>query len=598
MKDFFKMLFASVMGVIIASVILIFISMFMFAGILASATSAPAFSLEKNTVLTLDLSGVVNERETVNPMDYLFGPLTQNTGLDDITNAIKKAKENDKIKGIYIKAGAFSSGIASLEAIRNALLDFKESGKFIVAYGDYYTQGTYYIAALADKVIMNPQGMLDLHGLANNTEFYKGALDKLGVKMQVFKVGTYKSYVEPFIQEKMSDANKEQVTAFLDDIWNHLLGGISTSRNISIDKLNTYADEVIAFSDPRTIVEYQLVDTLMYSKDVTEYLKELTGTEAEKDIKQAKVKDMKTVPFLNPSKSKNKIAILYAEGSIVGDEAQNPYSPNVITAKEYVKELMKLKKDEDVKAIVFRVNSGGGSAFASEQIWNAVKEVKQEKPIIVSMGDYAASGGYYISCAADQIVAEPTTLTGSIGIFGLIPEGEELSKKMGLSYDGVKTNKHSDLGASGIPLIGIPIKPFTEEENKIFQAYIERGYDLFISRCADGRSKTKAEIDSIGQGRVWTGAQAYQLGLVDKIGGLDDAVLLAAEKANVSDYKTVNYPARKDFFTQLLEESLGTVQVRAKKQVLGSDKYEQLQLLENLKSFDYRMAVMPYHIKN
>lgn len=596
MKSFFKTFFASTLGVIVGFGLITIIGIFIISAIAMSSSST--YSLEDKTVFVLELNGTVNEQKEDNPLTSLFGG--SSVGLNDILDAIKKAKENDEIKGIYIKASDLSAGIASLEPIRNALIDFKTSGKFIVSYADQYSQGTYYISSVADKVIMNPKGSLDFHGLASISMFSRGMYEKMGVKFQVFKVGTFKSAVEPYIQDKMSDANRLQVSSYLNDIWGHLLDGISKSRNISIENLNKYADECIAFSDAETVVKYNLVDTLMYRIDIEAYLKQLTETKEDTDLKTASIANLNSIKSKNVSKSKDKIAILYAEGAIMDDNMGGGLmEESTITPEQYVKELKKLRDDENVKAVVFRVNSPGGSAYASEQIWNAVVEVKKKKPIIVSMGDYAASGGYYISCAADTIVAEPTTITGSIGIFGLIPEGEELAKKMGVSFDEVKTNKHGAFGGRtfGIPFIVTAFsRGLNDDESKILQKYIEKGYDLFTKRCADGRSKTQQEIDSIGQGRVWTGKQALELGLVDKLGGIEDAIQIAAAKANLQDYKTVSYPKKKDFFTQLIESSLGGAKTRATKAIMGEDAYELNTIKNTLKSTDIQMAVMPDRI--
>ncbi|MDR1720307.1 MAG: signal peptide peptidase SppA [Dysgonamonadaceae bacterium] len=604
MKDFFKMMIASAFGVILGIIILSFLAVFLFLGMAVTMSTTQTCNLSKQTVLELDLQGIINEREAAaNPLDLLTGGKNNNLGLNDITNAIKKAKENDKIPGIYLKAGNLSAGIATLEPIRKALIDFKESGKFIVAYGDYYTQAVYYLASVADSVFMNPQGRLSFHGLAGGTMFLKNTLDKLGIKMQVFKVGKYKSAVEPYILEQMSEENREQITAFLTDIWGHYLKGISESRNIPVDKLNHYADEFMDLAVPETAVEYGFVDALKFASQVEACLKEKVGIDADHDLKKTTVKELKTLPFLHKKPHKETIAVLYAEGAIVSDDAEGgPFnSGQTITAKTFVKELNALKVNKDVKAVVFRVNSGGGSAFASEQIWNAVKELKAEKPIIVSMGDYAASGGYYISCEATKIVAEPSTLTGSIGIFGIVPDGEELAKKIGVKHDMVMTNRFTDFGGPVLPLPflgGVATRGMTTDEKIILQSYIERGYDLFTTRCADGRSMTKAEIDSIGQGRVWTGIQALQLGLIDQLGGLDDAVEIAAKEAGISNYSISEYPAIKDFFTQLMEDSFSGMRVFLTRQCLGLDGYEQQVLRHSLKQLDVRQAIMPYAITN
>ena len=598
MKDFFKMMFASTLGVIIASVVLFMLSLIIFIGVAASFSSEPVYSLEDNTVLELDLNGFITEREDVNPLDFLFKSSdVKNYGLNDILSSIQKAKENKKIKGIYIKAGIAQTGFATLEPIRKALIDFKESGKFVISYGEVISQGAYYVASTSDKIFMNPQGMLEFGGLGSTRQYNKGVFEKWGIAVQVFKVGTYKSATEPFSENKMSDANREQVTSYQNDIWGKLLSGISESRNISVEDLNRYADEFLLFSKQETCVDYRLIDELKYGSEVENYLKEMINVEKDKKLKLASVKNMKTVPPAQKTINNDKIAVLYAEGQIVGDVEENMYSGSVITAKRYVKELQKLQKDENIKAVVFRVNSPGGSAYASEQIWHAVKELKAVKPIIVSMGDVAASGGYYISCNANKIVAEPTTITGSIGIFGLYPSGEEIAKKMGASYDGVGTNKHSLFGGGAItlPFLGIgllPARPLNESEGAMFQTYVERGYDLFTGRCADGRSKTKEEIDAIGQGRVWTGNQALQIGLVDELGGIDTAIKLAAEAAEISEYSLNDYPAKKDFLTELLEESLGGMKVRISESIIGKEAYEQKQMLRALESYDFRQAIL------
>ncbi|MDR0506448.1 MAG: signal peptide peptidase SppA [Dysgonamonadaceae bacterium] len=599
MKSFFKMMLASTLGVIIASVILSVLSFVIIIAMAASLGSSPTYNLEKETVLKINLNGVIQEREDSNPFNELFkNSAIGSYGLNDILSAIKKAKENDKIKGIYLYAGYPSGGYATMEPIRQALLDFKESKKFIIAYGENFTHTSYYVASVADEIFMNPQGIFDFRGLATSIQFNKGVFEKWGIEMQVFKVGTYKSAVEPYILDKMSDANREQVTAFLNDIWKTLLTGISESRNISVDQLNRYADECLTFVTPESIVKYKLIDGLKYGDEVDTYLKEKLELKKDAKLKIAGVKDMKTVPGVKKKTEKDKIAVLYAEGEIIEDEAPSfLYSGHSITAKEYVKELNKLKDDKDVKAVVFRVNSPGGSAFASEQIWHAVKELRKEKPVVVSMGNYAASGGYYISCCANKIIAEPSTLTGSIGIFGLIPNGAQLAKRMGATHDGVSTNKHSNFADDvlSIPFIGIgllPARPMNSDECVMIQAYIERGYDTFISHCAEGRSKTKEEIDAIGQGRVWTGNQALELGLVDELGGIDKAIKSAAELAGIENYSTAEYPVQKDFITNLLETSTESASEKIAQVIIGKEAFEQKRILNAWQNYDYRQAIM------
>ncbi|WP_419034413.1 signal peptide peptidase SppA [Dysgonomonas gadei] len=581
MKEFFKSLLASILG---CSIVL-GICFLIFFIVLAAMSAKESYALKDNTVLTLKLEGILSERiEEENP---LLAMLNQNSepqiGLDDIISSIKKAKENDKIKGIYINAGAFSASSASLKEMRDQLVDFKESGKFIVAYSDVYTQGCYYLSSVADKLIMNPEGHLDLHGLSASPMFYKGLLDKIGIEMQIFKVGTFKSAVEPFMLDKMSDANREQVSSYIGDMWSTITSEISASRNISVEKLNVITDSLALFKKSEVCVQDGLVDTLMYETGVREYLKTLlTGVEKAKDVRLASVKDMTTVPFENKSKSKDIIAILYAEGSITDGSGTDG-----ITSKRFVKELEKLKDNDKVKAVVFRVNSPGGSAYASEQIWKAVTDLKEKKPVVVSMGDYAASGGYYISCNASKIIAQPNTLTGSIGIFGMFPNVEGLTKKVGLTFDNVKTNAHADFGDL--------TRPMRDDEKAILQNYIERGYDLFLTRCSDGRGIDKNSLDSIAQGRVWTGNQALKIGLVDELGGIDKAIEEAAKLANLEDYSLNSFPKKRDFFESFLSDQKEELTTRAMKEYLGSD-YQLFKTIKEIKEQDFIQARMPYDI--
>jgi len=603
MKSFFKMLLASTLGVIIGFIILSFLSFIIFAGIAASIGSSPQFNLQKNTVLKLNLTNnlSITERDISNPFDRLFNHSGESLGLNDILSAIRKAEKNDNIKGIYINAGYTSVGFTTLRPIRQALSDFKKSGKFVVAYGEIFTQPTYYLSTVADTIFMNPSGLLELSGLAASIQYNKGMLDKWGIECQVFKVGTYKSYTEPYVQDKMSDANREQITSYMNDVWGTVLNQISESRGISVAQLNQYADEFVLLSDPKKVVEYKLIDGLKYADEVDAYLKGRLGLKDDDKLAFAGVKNMLTVPETGKKINKDKIAVLYAEGNIVSDMIPSFMPIANITAKEYVKELKKLKDDKDVKAVVFRVNSPGGDAYAAEQIWHAVKELKAVKPVVVSMGTYAASGGYYISCGASKIVAEPTTLTGSIGIFGIIPNAEQLAKKLGATYDGVSTNKFSNFAGETLSIpyynIGIlPARALTKEEGAKLQAHIERGYDLFISRCAEGRGKTKEGIDSIGQGRVWTGKQAVNIGLVDTLGNMNTAIEIAADLANTKDYSIREYPAKKDFLTSLLESTSENVGERIQMGIIGKEAYQQKQMLKAWQNYDYRQAVMPEFI--
>ena len=599
MKTFLKMFFAALAAIIVGFFLTSIISVFMIGAIAGSMSSSPSFILKDNSVLMIDLEGSLDEREIDDPFSKMLTGMSS-IAVNDVIESIKKAKDNDKIKGIYLKCRNLSASRANLEPVRIALKDFKESGKFIVSYSDAYSQGTYYLASVADKIIMNPKGIFDFHGFGMQMQFSRGMYEKMGIKFQVFKVGTFKSYVEPYIQDKMSDANREQYSSLLNDLWSYWLSNISESRNIPVETLNEYADKSLMFYDADSIVKFGMVDTLAYVTGVEACLKNMTGTDIEADLNLATVKNMKSVAGEKKKRSKNEIAILYADGAIEMDDSNSSFlSGSVIAADKYIVELQKLKKDKNVKAVVLRVNSPGGSASASEYIWNAIEELKKEKPVIVSMGGMAASGGYYISCGATSIIAEPTTITGSIGIFGLIPEGEELSKKMGVTFDEVKTNKHSNFGgaAFGIPfIITATSRSFTDEESRMMQGYIERGYDLFITRCADGRSKTKEEIDAIGQGRVWSGNQALANGLVDKLGGLCDAIATAAEVAGLDDYSTADYPKEEDFFTKMMKSSMGGAKVRMAKFVIGDEEYKQQELIRTLKNMEFCKAEMPERI--
>lgn len=521
MKEFLKYTFATVCGLVLTGVVFTILGIISLAGIVASSSGTETV-VKDRSVFVLELKGNVVERYQENPLMQFLGEDYTTYGLDDILTSIRKAKENDKIKGIYIDAGAFACQTASMQAIRNALVDFKKSGKFIVAYAGTYSQGTYYIASVADKVIANPSGSIGWHGLAAQTMFLKGLLDKVGVEMQVFRVGTYKSAVEPYIATEMSPANREQTQAFIGSIWQQILNEVSESRKIPADSLNALASRNMDLQPAELYLSTGLADTLMYKDEVLAYLKQLTDCKEDDKLNTLSLEDMINVKRNVPKdKSGNIVAVYYAYGEIDGSESNDGEG---INSEKVIKDLRKLREDESVKAVVLRVNSPGGSAYGSEQIWREVSLLKQEKPVVVSMGDYAASGGYYISCAADWIVAEPTTLTGSIGIFGLVPNAEGLLKdKLGLNFDVVKTNELADLGNL--------TRPFNEEERTLMQNMVNKGYELFTKRCADGRKMDIEDIKKIAEGRVWTGEMAKDLKLVDELGGLDKAVDAAVSRA-------------------------------------------------------------------
>lgn len=528
--------------------IICFVLYIAFCGILGamfgSMFSTPETKLKAKSVYRLDMKGeVVEQAQEANPFASLLGQMpyasnTETIGLDDILSNIKLAKEDERIEGIYLKGGSMSVSPASAKAIRDALLDFKASGKWIIAYADSYSQMNYYIVSVADPVCLNPQGSLSWCGLGGNKGYFKRILDKLGVEMQVLKVGTFKSAVEPYIRTSMSEADRKQTEVYLYGIWNHMTAAVSESRGIEVAQLNQYADEVMDLQEPTTYMKNKLVDVLVYVQDVDSIIKGLVGT---KDFHIVNHNAMCNVARPE-QKAKDKIAVVYAEGEITDD------SGNGIVATDMVKTLKKVQKNKDVKAVVFRVNSPGGSAYASEQIWHALKLIQADSiPVVVSMSDLAASGGYYISCGADYIFAEPTTITGSIGIFGLIPNFAKLRDKVGYDVDGVGTNKHS-LMASNMMMKGM-----NEEERAMMQAMIERGYDTFTRRCAAGRHMPQSEIKKIGEGRVWLGQDALQLGLVDELGNIDNAIAKAASLAGIEDYALVTYPEKKDPLEEMLK---------------------------------------------
>lgn len=586
MKDFLKIMLASALGFIIANVIFSLIAMIFFFGAMGSvidSISSEKFSLQDNSVLNLRLSGPINERTPEqDPFTSMISrDETQPMGLNDIVSAIRKAKNSDKIKGIYLDSRMMSASMATLAEIRQELLDFKESGKFIISYADTYTQSGYYLASVADKVAINPKGMLDLHGLAATPIFFKDALDKLGIEIQIFKVGTYKSAVEPFTQNEMSEANREQLTSILNDAWSFLKNDFAGSRSLTPAGIDSLANLLPLIRETDFLLSSNLVDTLLYETEMKDYLRSLLNIEKNKKIPSATVANMKSVKTKTVKKTDNTIAILYAVGEIISGNGSSG-----IQDKYIVDQIEKLRMDEEIKAVVFRINSGGGSAYASEQIWKAINDLKSEKPVVVSMGDMAASGGYYIACNADKIVAQPTTLTGSIGIFGTIPNLEGTSKKIGVNIDEVKTNEFSDFGNIS--------RPLNDKEKQMFQAMIERGYDLFLTRCAEGRDIPKDSMALYAEGRVWTGNQARQIGLVDELGGIEKAIETAADLANLGkSYVVFEYPRLRSRFDELLNPSKEDLAAKTLKEYLGSS-YDLLMLLKNIKEQDYLQARIPF----
>ena len=584
MKDFIKYTMATVVGLVLVSIIMGILTFVSMAGMIASeGMSSP---IEKKSVLRITLKGSITERAgEENPLSKLGGETTQQIALDQALQALEKAAKNDKIEGIYMEGGILSAYPAEVQELRQALLEFKKSGKWIIAYADTYSRSAYYLCSVADKVYLNPIGMLDWSGLSSNPMFFTGLMKKLGIKMQVFKVGTYKSAVEPYIAEQMSDANREQVSSYQQSIWNNMLKDVAKSRKTTTEVLNSLADSLTILSGPEASVKGGLVDKLCYQDEVKKILKNKAKMEEDESLRFVSISDVALSEELN-DKVDDEIAVYYAYGEIKEDITGGFAQESAITSKQMTKDLQELREDDDVKAVVLRVNSPGGSAYASEQIWREVQLLSKEKPVIVSMGALAASGGYYISCGANKIFAEPTTLTGSIGIFGMIPDATELlTDKLGLSFDVVKTNAHSDFGAMG--------RPLNESECRLMQAYINQGYELFTGRVAQGRKISQDSVKAVAEGRVWTGEQAMKIGLVDKLGNLNDAIAAAAKAAKIEKYSVGRYPEPAPWFASLLQEKKADYMDSQMRSALG-EFYPAFSLIRDLKNQDAIQARMTF----
>ena len=589
MKDFIKNVLATMVGMFGFFIVMGVIGMMSIIGMIASGNAAQ--NVEKNSVFVLNLSGTISEQGSENPLSMFTGDNSLNSGLNDILSSIKKAKANDDIKGIYIEAGALAANYATLQEIRNALADFRKSGKWIVAYGDFYTQGAYYVASVADKVYINPKGIVDWHGIGAQTMFYKDFMAKFGVKWEVVKVGTFKSATETFTEEKMSDANRLQTKTFIDGTWRNVCDAVSKSRGISVDSLNNYADSYLALQATETLVKAKMVDGMMYGDQVKDAVMKMMKLEKDDDIAQLTLNDM-----LNVKDGKvegSEIAVYYAEGDIVQDpKAATMFgNNNYIASRKVCKDLEDLMNDDDVKAVVVRINSGGGDAYASEQMWHQMSELRKVKPVVVSMGDYAASGAYYMSAPASWFVAQPNTLTGSIGIFAVIPDLSGLvTTKLGVRFDEVKTNRNSTFG-------NLMARPFNAEEKAMLQASVNRGYSLFRQRVADGRRLPVESVEKIAQGRVWLATDALNIKLVDQLGGIDDAVKKAAQLAKLKDYYTSDYPAAASWMDNLLNSmsSSGTYLDEQLRQTLG-DFYQPFTMLRSIDKREAIQARIPYAI--
>ena len=580
MKQFLKFTLAAAAGLILGvfSIIIIF-------SIVAASGDSKEVQLDKPHVLRLELNGAIQDRVEEMPFDLseITGQDVNILGLNDILANIKKAKIDENIKGIYIEMGMLSTGFATREEIRNALLDFKESGKFITTYSEIYTQGSYYLASVADYICMYPEGGMELRGLSSTIPFFTNALKKMGIEPQVIRHGKFKSAVEPFMLTEMSDENREQIETYMGSIWEHFLKNVASDRKLTRDRLNEMAEN-LEIQTTEDAVRLGLVDSLFYRDQFQNHLANLMEQENYDDINFVSLKKYNKVKNENAREKfkKEKVAVIYAQGEIQSGEG----SETVIGSERISKAIRKARKDEKVKAIVLRVNSPGGSALASDVIWREMKLANEEKPVVVSMGDVAASGGYYIACASDKIYASPNTITGSIGVFGIMPNIEELmTDKIGITFDNVKTNKFADLGSVN--------RPLTQEEYDIIQKGVVDVYNTFTSKVAEGRDMSQENVDDIGQGRVWSGTNAMDINLIDEYGGLEAAVAGAAELAELEDYRIYELPEQKDPFQELLEQLEEDMQTSWIKYQLG-DQYKYYKTIQDIKHLKGVQARMPY----
>lgn len=579
MKEFIKNTLAATLGTIIGFLFLSFCGLVFLILLIISGSSIPTIS--PNSILKIELNGALEERYEDSPLNDLLGEDYPTLGLEQIIGSIYRAADDKNIRAIYLDAGSLSQATPAMaEEIRMALSDFKKSGKPVISYGDNYSQTNYYICSVADQVILNPSGQISWQGLVSEPVFYKDLLQRIGVKMQVFRVGNYKSAVEPFTGTEMSPANREQIQSYLGSIWNNMLQAVSQSRQIDPAALNRYADEFLSLAPATEMVPKKLADTLMYREDLKEYFqKKLKLKQAPQIITPAGLENL-------PQKTglKEKIAVYYAFGDIV--ESPSSMSMSEIASKEVCKDLIELAEDNQIKAVVIRINSGGGSAYASEQIWHSIQMLKSKKPVIISMGGMAASGGYYMACAGSEIVTLPSTLTGSIGIFGMIPDMSNLLKeKLGLNFDAVKTNRHADFGTLS--------RPFNTEETALMQKYIEAGYQLFLKRVSEGRKLSLKQTAQLAEGRVWTGEQALENGLADRMGSLQTAIERAAQKAGIKQYAVTAYPKPQKWYETLLQDQQTDYIQSSLKSALGN-YYEHIQFINKVNAMDPIQARMPY----
>ena len=589
MKDFFKNVAATIVGLFAFGLIMTILGFICIIGMVASSNSKPA--LKDNAVMVLKLQGQIEDRSEDNWLGELTGEQFNNLGMNKILSSIRKAKDEDKVKGIYLETGILETDYATLQEIRNALADFKKSGKWIIAYGDALSQGGYYLASVANKVYVNPEGNVDWHGIASQPQYIKDVAAKFGVHFTVVKVGKYKSYTETYTEDKMSDANREQVSRYIGGLWQQMLADVSKSRNLSKDSLNHYADGLMVFDDTKLLKSRKMVDGFCYYDEIRDVVKKQLGLKTDEAINQVDYNDV-DMAIDDSNLMGEEIAVYYCQGSIVRMETPSIYgSEQQIVSTKVIKDLQELADNSQVKAVVLRINSGGGDAYASEQIWRAVKELNKKKPVVVSMGGMAASGAYYMSMGAQYIMAQPTTLTGSIGIFGALPDFSDLmTKKLGFKYDEVKTNRNSAYASAGMS------RPWSSEEIATMQNYVNRGYSLFRKRVAEGRKMSTEQVEKIAQGRVWLGTDAKNIKLIDGFGGLSDAIDKAAELAHLSSYQAVEYPAMAGWMEQLLDMAGGNKGTYLDEQLrlaLG-DLYQPFIMIRNMKEKEPIQAALPY----
>lgn len=589
MEQFFKSVAATIVGIFAFGVIMIIFGFICLFGMVASSSGTP--SLLDNSVMVLKLQGEISDKAEEDWLGEITGNQFNQLGMNKILSAIHKAKKEDKVKGIYLETGILQTDYATLQEIRGALADFKKSGKWIIAYGDNFSQGGYYLSSVANKVYVNPEGNIDWHGIASQTQYIKDVAAKFGVHFTVVKVGKYKSFTEMYTEDKMSDANREQVSRYINGLWQQILTEVSASRNINKDSLNHYADGIMAFEDSQLLKSRKLVDGFCYYDEIKDVVKKQLGLKSDEKIHQASMDDVNAA-VEDSNALGDQIAVYYCQGNIVSAASSSLYgSGQEIVSKQVIKDLQELGDDDNIKAVVLRINSGGGEAYASEQLWRAVSMLNKKKPVVVSMGGMTASGAYYMSMGARYVMAQPTTLTGSIGIFGALPDWSDLmTQKLGFKYDEVKTNRHSSYGTAG------STRHWTPEEIGILQVNVNRGYALFRKRVADGRKLPVEQVEQIAQGRVWLGTDAKSIKLVDGLGNLNDAIAKAAQLAKISDYGTQEYPASADWMDQLLDRVSGTSGSYLDEQLrltLG-DLYKPFLTIRNMKEKEPVQATLPF----